>query len=277
MPRLRERALRGGGGTRAMLVQYRLQFGKFWLTNVLVGVGTPFMYLGALGLGLGLIVDSGPGGTALGIPYIAFLAPGLLAATAMQLASTDATFPVLNGFVWDRMYFGAHATPITPTQILRGVLSAIGLKVLGSSTAFLAVAAVFGSFHTPWALLTPLIATGAALAFAAPITAIVANSRDEGGAFNYIFRFVVTPMMLFGGTFYDIDRLPEWAQWIAWLMPMWHSTELCRGAALGPLHLASGVGHLSFPMVVVHVGYLLVWLAGGYALSAWRFRVRLSS
>ena len=82
-----------------------------------------------------------------------------------------------------------------------------------------------------------------------------------------LFRFVVTPMFLFSGTFYPISQLPEWGQWLAHVSPLWHGTELARDAGIGGLSAASVVGH---------VAYLVLWLAVGLALARWRFRVRLT-
>jgi lipooligosaccharide transport system permease protein len=82
-----------------------------------------------------------------------------------------------------------------------------------------------------------------------------------------LFRFVVTPMFLFSGTFYPIDQLPRWGQWLAYVSPLWHGTELARDAAIGGLSLLPVLGHLA---------YLLLWLVVGVSLARWRFRVRLT-
>jgi lipooligosaccharide transport system permease protein len=107
--------------------------------------------------------------------------------------------------------------------------------------------------------------TGAA--FAAPVMALAATAQSEGQAFNVLFRFVVTPMFLFSGTFYPVTRLPEWGQWLAYVTPLWHGTQLARDA---------GIGGLSGLAVLGHVLYLLLWLVVGMALTHWRFRVRLA-
>jgi lipooligosaccharide transport system permease protein len=105
------------------------------------------------------------------------------------------------------------------------------------------------------------------MAFAAPVAAMSASLRSEGQAFNMLFRFVVTPMFLFSGTFYPISQLPEWARVLAHVSPLWHGTELARDAGIGGLSLAAVLGHIAF---------LLVWLVVGVALARWRFQVRLS-
>jgi lipooligosaccharide transport system permease protein len=94
-----------------------------------------------------------------------------------------------------------------------------------------------------------------------------ASVTAEGQAFNILFRFVVTPMFLFSGTFYPVSQLPEWGRWIAYVTPLWHGTQLARGVAIGGLSPAGAV---------VHVGYLAAWLVVGVLLARWRFRVRLT-
>ena len=97
--------------------------------------------------------------------------------------------------------------------------------------------------------------------------AFSAAQENEGGAFSAVFRFVVLPMTLFSGTFFPISQLPDVVQPLAWVSPLWHGTELARGAALGTLQLTP---------TAVHLAYLTVLLVVGVQLSRWQFRVRLN-
>jgi lipooligosaccharide transport system permease protein len=90
--------------------------------------------------------------------------------------------------------------------------------------------------------------------------------RKEGPAFGALFRFLVIPMTLFSGTFFPLEGLPEWVRPFAWVTPLWHGTELARGAALGSLQLWPALGHLA---------YLIGLLSVGVVLMRWRFRARL--
>jgi lipooligosaccharide transport system permease protein len=128
--------------------------------------------------------------------------------------------------------------------------------------------AMFGAARSPWILLAVPIATLTGIAFAAPVAAFVATIEREGNGLNVIFRFVVTPMFLFSGTFYPISQLPQWGQWLAWVSPLWHGTELARDSALG--------GGLSLLAVLGHLLYLVLWFVVGLQLARWRFRVRLT-
>ncbi|HJQ44645.1 MAG TPA: ABC transporter permease [Jatrophihabitantaceae bacterium] len=248
------------------IVEYNLVAAKrYWRGVLVIGLITPLTYVLALGVGLGVVVDDN--GNNLGVPYLVFVAPAFLTAAALQIAATEATFPVMAGFKWQRIYHGMAATPLTPRQICDGHLLAVTLRVLVNSAIYLSIMAAFGGTERWTVLLAIPVATLTAMAFAAPVVALAATVRAEGNAFNVLFRFVVTPMFLFSGTFYPISELPHWGQWIASVSPLWHGTELARAAGIGGLSGADAVGH---------VAYLVGWLVVGVLLARWRFRVRLA-
>ena len=248
------------------LVEYNLLAARrYWRSVVIVGVVTPLLYVLALGVGLGKVVNAN-GTDQLGVPYLDFVAPAFLTAAALQVAANEATYPVMAGFKWIRYFHGMAATPLRPRQICDGTLLWITLRVCVNSTVYLAIIACFGGFPRPEMLLAVPAATLTGIAFAAPVLALSASVEAEGQAFNVLARFVVTPMFLFSGTFYPISRLPDWGQWLAWLTPLWHGTELARDTA---------IGHLSDLAVLGHVLYLVAWLAIGVVLARWRFRWRI--
>lgn len=264
----------GAGGVRGFLVHELYGYRRYWKGTVVVSTVTPLLYLLSLGLGLGTLVDSRGGGAQLGTSYISYIAPALLAATGMQIAATESTFPVMSGFLWDKAYFAMHATPLTPKQILRGSMTWVAIRVAMAATVFYLIVAAFGAARTWQSVLSIPLATFGAVAFAAPVF-LVAASAQKDAIFNYIFRFVVTPMMLFAGTFYDISSLPSFGRVIAWITPLWHTNELVRAVSLGPLDLETGIGRLSPLMWAVHLGYLAVWLVVGYLLAVRAYRKRL--
>lgn len=238
---------------------------RFWVSVVASGLLAPLLYVLALGIGLGAVVNKH--GNSLGVPYVQFVAPAFLAAAALQTAAASATFPVMAGFHWVKYYHGMAATPLTPRKICDGKILWIGLRVLFSSTIYLGIIAAVGGLHRWQGVLGVFAATLCGLAFATPVLAISASVSPEGQAFNILFRFVVTPMFLFSGTFYPISTLPGWGEALAYVSPLWHGTELARGAALGNLSDLAVVGHLS---------YLVLWLVTGVLLARWRFRVKLT-
>jgi lipooligosaccharide transport system permease protein len=160
------------------------------------------------------------------------------------------------------------ATPLTSRQMCDGTLGFIALRLTADSALYLAIMSCFGAARRWQIVLAVPLAVLAAMAFTTPVAAVVASMQDERNLFNVLFRFVVTPMVLFSGTFYPVSRLPQWAQWLAYVSPLWHGTELARSAALGG---GSAVA------VIAHLLYLSCLLVVGLTLARWRFRVRVYS
>jgi lipooligosaccharide transport system permease protein len=247
------------------VVEYHLVNARRYLsTAVILSLLIPVVYVLALGVGLGVLVDRNGTGT-LGVPYLAFVAPGLLAAVTMQTAINDAASLVMAGFKWVRVFHGMSATPLTARQVCDGTLGFIALRLTVNAVLYVAMMACLGAARRWQIVLAVPAAVFAAMSFAAPIAAVIASIENERNVFNVLFRFVATPMFLFSGTFYPVSRLPEWGRVLAAVSPLWHGTELARAAALGGGSARGTLGH---------VLYLLVWLAVGLPLARWRFRVR---
>ncbi|HEX3336842.1 MAG TPA: ABC transporter permease [Jatrophihabitans sp.] len=259
------RSSASGGSIFTVVEHEMLDARRYWRSVVVAGVLTPLLYVLALGIGLGTVVNRHSND--LGVPYVQFVAPAFLTAAALQTATGSATFAVMAGFKWIRYFHGMAATPLSPRQICDGKALWVGLRSLASSAVYFAIMTCFGAVRRWEAVLAIPAAALTGLAFAAPVLALTASVTAEGQAFNILFRFVVTPMFLFSGTFYPISQLPEWGQWLAHVSPLWHGTELARSAALGSGSELADLGH---------VGYLLLWLVVGLALARWRFRVRLT-
>jgi lipooligosaccharide transport system permease protein len=247
------------------VVEYHFLNARRYLVSVVVlSVLTPLVYLLSLGVGLGTLVNR-HATDSLGVPYLAFVAPGLLAAAAMQTAAVHAANLVMGGFKWIRVFHGMAATPLTSRQMCDGVLAFIALRLTGDAALYLGIMSGFGAARRWQIVLAIPAAVGAAMAFAAPVAAVVASMESERNLFNVLFRFVVTPMFLFSGTFYPVSRLPGWGRDLAAVSPLWHGTQLARAAALGGS---------SAPALVGHVLYLAGWFGVGLVLARWRFRVR---
>ena len=123
---------------RGILVEYWLLDAKrYWRSVLVAGVVQPLLYVLALGVGLGTVIDRN-GTTTLGVPYLAFVAPGLLVASAVLTGANDASYPVLSKFKWERSFHGMAATPLSPAQISDGTLLWIALRLLAHSVVFLA-------------------------------------------------------------------------------------------------------------------------------------------
>lgn len=238
-------------------------------TVLITAVGTPALYLLAFGTGLGAVVgQSRPEGVD-GVPYLVYLAPALLLSTSMMTAAEEATFSVFGGFKWNPVSFAAAATPISPAQIALGFLAANLARCLLGAVAFVGIMALAGAAPSPWAPLILLVDVLLVAAVAGPIMAFVASQRDDRGQLSLIQRFVITPLMLFSGTYFPLETLPAALQWIGWASPLWHAVELGR---------ACTYGHAVAPgMLALHLGYLALLAVAGLALAALLFRRRLVS
>ena len=193
---------------------------------------SPILFLTAMGIGLGGYVANG---AALGgVPYLVFLAPGLLAATAMQSASFEATFPIMGGLVWNKIYHAMYATPITPRDIALGNLAWVVARLALITTIFTVVIVAFGAAESPLIVLAIPAAILTGMAFAAPIAAFSATQKTPD-RFSTIFRFGITPLFLFSGTFFPISSLPAALQAFAWLTPLFHGVALTRALSLGTI------------------------------------------
>ena len=239
-----------------------------WKSNMMGSFVQPLLYLLGMGLGVGALVDDGDQGDTLldGLTYFEFLAPALLATTAMMIAANEAMWPVLGGFKWWRRFHSEASTPLTPNDIAGGVAL---WQITKSFIAVAGVATVLLLFDETrsWGMpLAVVFGTLTGAAFAAPISAWAA-SRESDLSFPSINRFVITPLFLFGGAFYPVSQLPDWMEPIAIATPLWHGVELCRDSVYGQLELWPTVGH---------VGYLVVVAVAGWVLAARSFNRRLT-
>ena len=240
-------------------LEYRRTFRASLFSSFL----NPVLFLVAMGVGLGTYVDkSGAGSHALGgLSYLQFLAPGLLAATSMQAAAFESTFPIMAGLNWGKVFHAMYATPIGPRDIVVGNLAWIAIRLTAIASIFVIVMTLFGAAASPLILLAIPAALLTGMAFATPIVAFSATQRSPE-KFNAIFRFGITPLFLFSGTFFPISNLPAAIQPIAWLSPLWHGVELTRGLALGTI----GADPVK---AVIHVAVLVAIASAG---TAWAFR-----
>jgi len=217
----------------ARVFEYRLLgYRRTYRSSIFNSFVGPALFLAAMGVGLGTYVDASATAALGGVSYLAFLAPGLLAATAMQSASFEATFPIMGGLVWNRVYHAMYATPIRPKDIALGNLAWIAFRVLLISCVFVLVTALFGAAASPLIVLAIPAAVLTGMAFAGPIAAFSATQRTVE-KFNAVFRFGITPLFLFSGTFFPVESLPTFLQVVAWFTPLYHGVALCRGLALG--------------------------------------------
>jgi len=232
-----------------------LQYRRTFRSSIFSSFLSPALFLTAMGVGLGSYVSSSSATTLGGVSYLGFLAPGLLAATAMQSASFEATFPIMGGLVWNKIFHAMYATPISARDIALGNLAWITARLTFICTVFTAVIVLFGAAASPLVVLAVPAAVLTGLAFAAPIAAFSATQRTPD-RFTNIFRFGITPLFLFSGTFFPLASLPAFLQPLAWLTPLYHGVALTRGLSLGTI--------VDDPVfAAVHVVALVAFVAAG--------------
>jgi lipooligosaccharide transport system permease protein len=237
---------------------------RVWRGSLVSSFLNPVLYLAALGVGLGSLVNksaSPPGG----VPYSHYVAPGLLVAAAMQIGTSESTWPVMGSFKWTRSYFAMSATPLGPASILVGHQLFIATRILVSALVYVAVIAAFGGAQSWLAVLAPIAALVTGLAFSAPIAAYAATAESDN-AFSAILRFAIVPMFLFSGTFFPVTRLPTVLEWVAYATPLWHGVDLARGLVLGTIGAPAALGH---------VAYLLAFIVAGLTVGRITYARRL--
>ncbi len=239
-------------------------YGSTWRATIFVSFLAPLLYLLAMGFGLGTLIDDGVVGLE-GTSYVAYLAPGLMAANAMMMGVNQGIFPVLSGTTWMRWYEGALATPVAPRDLVGGHLMFGGLRVFTSALAFGAVAAALGALEWSAVAMTSLAGSLTGLVFIPFALSYAIRLRSDFGLAPF-FRLVAMPMFLFSGAFFPIAQLPTIAQVLAKALPLWHGVELARSA--------SGVAPSAWP-AFVHVAVLLAWGALALRVSQRFFDERL--
>jgi lipooligosaccharide transport system permease protein len=253
--------------TRAFRIVQRngLVYRHMWHSSLFLSFLQPLLFLTAMGIGLGRMIDRGGAALPGGISYLEFLGPGLLAATCMQTASFESSFPITGKMTWRRNYEAIAATPVSVADIVVGELAWIAVRLTTVALAFTLILLAFRAVHSAQVLVAIPAAVLTGLAFSAPVMAYAGMLRS-GANFNWVFRFVITPLFLFSGVFFPITRLPPALQTTAAFTPLFHGVALTRGLALDTL---------TWRAAVVHVAYLLVVVAIGTAAAVWTFSRKL--
>lgn len=235
----------------------------FVWTAVVTAIGNPFLYLAAMGLGLGAIVQQDVGG----VRYGTFVAPAMLVATIVTTAGNYGTWPIMSGFRWEKYYFSAAASPLSPRDLPLGETGMMTLRLVAQGLIFWGVSVAMGFVGLGSSWLSVPAATLAGLAMFAPLMAYTATLENEGLQLTFIQRIILMPMFLFAGTFFPLETMPIYLQWIGWVSPIWHGTQLARAASYG----------LAVPpaMIAAHLGFLTALTVVGLVVAARNYTRRL--
>jgi lipooligosaccharide transport system permease protein len=236
----------------AVIGWHARSYRQVWFGSITISFLNPVFFLVSMGVLLGALVDRRNPDLG-GLDYLEFVAPGLLATTAMQTAASQTTYPVLAGLKWLRTYQAVVATPVRVFELVAGVLAWAGARIFLAAAVFTLVAAVGGAFESPLAVLAPLAALLCGLAFAAAIGAFSASLENDQWL-PPLFRFGLVPLFLFSGTFFPVDRLPDWLEPAAWATPLWHGVELCRDLGSGRVEGLPTAGHVLYLVTLAAIG-----------------------
>jgi len=249
---------------RCWLTVYR----RTWRSSIWSSVLGPVFYLGAIGFGLGSLVNKHGTASLGGVSYLAFVAPAILASSVMNTAMSEASYPVFGSVKWNKIYIGAQASPLRPADIFRGHLMFMAMRIAMNAAVVTVFICAFGAAKSPWVVLAWPVAVLTGCAFAAPIAAWAVMVTKEN-SFAYLFRFGMMPLMLFSGTFFPLSQLPGWLRPLAYATPLWHGVALCRALSLGSGVRADLLGELG------HVAYLALLASAGIWAGARTYRRRL--
>ena len=241
--------------------QYLVWRNIIW-SSMTTNVANPLLFLYAFGFGLGAVIDDMGG-----LSYLAFVVPGMMAYSAMFAASFETTIGSYSRFNLQRTWDAVLATPVRLPELLLGELLWAACKAMLSSVCVLLVGAAWGGVASPvGALLSLPVIFVASCAFAACGLAATAHARSWE-FFSYFFTFWVTPMFIFSGVFFSVDRFPDYVEPLTWILPMTHVIELVRpltaGQSLDPWPSAA------------HLGYLIVLCVVAFVLAHRRLRARM--
>jgi len=247
------------GAALAVWRRNTLVWRKLMLPSILINFGEPFLYLLGLGYGLGLFI-----GEMMHMPYLTFLASGILASSAMNTASFEAMFSVYTRMIPQKTYEAILTTPLEVQDILAGEMLWCATKCVISGTAILIVAAFLGAVHTWHALWVPPVLFLIGLCFSGMglIMSALAPGYDF---FNYYVTLVLTPMFILSGVFYPVTSLPVALQSLVQLLPLAHAVDLIRPLVAG----------LPLSNVALHLAVLAGYGAVGYFIAVRLTRRRL--
>ncbi len=206
---------------------------KLYLSSLALNFVEPILYLAAMGLGLGAFVKE-----INGVPYVTFIASGIIASSSMFAASYECTYGTYVRMTFQKTFDAILATPVNVDDLIAGELMWGATKSMLYGTIIMAVISAFGLVASPLLVLAiPLLfVSGLIFAEIALIFVAVVPGIDS---FNYFYTLFMTPMFLFSGIFFPLDNLPPIVMKIAFFTPLYHLVNICRSFASG--HIAASV------------------------------------
>lgn len=230
---------------------------RTWKGSIFTSFVVPLFYVVAMGVLLGKYVDAGTADLEGAPSYLAFVAPGLLAAYAMQTTMGETTWPVMGMIKWDRTYYAMTSSPLAVADIVAAQLLFVMFRVATTCAVFLLVMSPFGVFATWWGVLLAVPASVlVGLSFAGVFHSFSTTIKSQDG-FAIVYRLLVVPMFLFSGAFFPISNLAPPLEWLARLTPLWHGVDLTRMLVLDQLEVGPALVHVTYLVAISVVGWVL--------------------
>ena len=255
-------------GAARLFDYWAIAYKRTWKGSVISSFVTPLLYVLAMGVLLGGFIKGDPAKLEGATSYLAFVAPGMVAAQAMTTVFGEVTYPVMGMVKWHKSYYGMTASPLGVPDVILSHLGFVTFRVATTCAVFLAVMAPFGVFESvPGVIGAFFVQLLIGLAFATPIYAFSAGLKDES-AFSLVFRLGMIPLFLFSGAFFPVSNLNPWMEALAKLTPLWHGVDLTRMLTLG---------EVDWSMATVHVAYLVALTLAGWFWAVRRLTRRMIS
>jgi lipooligosaccharide transport system permease protein len=239
------------GNARSVVARGLLATKSTNWTVVVSGFFEPVFYLLAMGFGLGELVGSVRTGTGQEVSYGAFIAPALLAVSAMNGAVYDSTWNVFFKMNYSKLYQGMLSTSLGPLDVAFGEISLALLRGAVYAAGFLTVMQVLG-LNLSWLAILALPAV-VLIAFAFASFGMAITSYMKTFQQMDWINFVMLPMFLFSATFYPLSVYPGWIQAVIQALPLWHAVELMRGLTTGAIDVGA-LWHVLYFVVMILVG-----------------------
>ncbi len=252
-----------GRGRRLIERNLRVARRTWWIP--LSGIAEPVFYLLSIGIGIGKLVGRIPGPHGTSYAYATYVAPALLAASAMNGAVYESTFNVYFKLKYARIYDGVLATPMGAQDVARGEIANALLRGTVYAAIFVIMMTALGDVVSAWTVLA--LPAAMLIGFAFSAVGMAATTYMRSWADFDLVMLVLLPLFLFSTTFYPLSVYPRWLQVIVECSPLYHGVSLVRGLTLG----------LVGPALLGHAGYLAIMGALGVALSGRRIRRLLLS
>jgi len=230
-------------------------FKKTWKANIMFNFVEPLLYLWALGFGLGMYVSRIGG-----LSYIDFLAPALIASSAMFSTTYEMTYGSFTRMGYQKTFHGMVATPVSMDDVVMGEILYGTFKGVLYGLVFFLVVAMFGVLKSPWALLIPVPLALMVMSFSI-LSLIWTSIAPNYDSFGYFFTLFISPMFLFAGVFFPVDSLPAGLRLLPWLTPLYHAVEVIRQMAIGKLDgsVLANLGWLAaFIMITLRIPLTMV-------------------